>query len=320
MKRNTRHFGTRGASIAEICITVAVVMIVGAVAYSMLMNSTTLLAKNVSLNSANLQTRSVLDRLFAELNQSNRLPSLVNSDGSAVTGSGPAAGIVFDRYVGGPFVVGNPGGGLSATATTFNLFYSVDPMANPLVPIKNDVVIMDGSTRALVSSCSAPTATLAAPTPTPAPTPGRMVTVTLQNNLGTYTNPPVSSGIAIAWSSTTQQTAYVVHQKAFVVVPSGNSNNASELRFYPNSETVSNYNDSTTYVVLSRSVGNKTINGLAENTPFSLVTQSGSTFLNIAMRVEDQQFNKRLASQQAADFNTFLRVDTMLRPRNIPSL
>jgi hypothetical protein len=39
------------------------------------------------------------------------------------------------------------------------------------------------------------------------------------------------------------------------------------------------------------------------------------------MRVEDQEFNKRLSSlavQQAKDFNTFLRVDTMLRPRNIP--
>ncbi|MGZ5503740.1 MAG: PilW family protein [Chthoniobacterales bacterium] len=320
MKRNIPRTSARGYTLVEIMVTVAVVMIVGAAAYSMLMNSTTLLAKNLSLNSANLQSRSVLDRIFAELNQSNHLPTLINADGSAVVGSGPAAGIVFDRYIGGPYVVGNPGGGLSATATTFNLFYSADPLASPPVPVKNDVVIMDGSTRALVSSCTIPTATLAAPTPTPAPTPGQMVTVTLQSTLGSYTNPPVSSGTAIAWSSTTQQTAYIVHRKAFVVVPGSSPNNAAQLRLYSNVETVTDFNDPTTYVVLSRSIGTKTVNGLAENTPFSLVTQSGSTFLNIAMRVEDQQFNKRLASQQAADFNTFLRVDTMLRPRNIPSL
>jgi hypothetical protein len=36
------------------------------------------------------------------------------------------------------------------------------------------------------------------------------------------------------------------------------------------------------------------------------------------MRVEDHQYNNYLASHQAKEFNTFLRVDTMLRPRNIP--
>ncbi len=320
MKHLAQNSNRRGASLAEMCITIAVIMIVGALAYSMMMNSTTLLAKNLSLNSSNLQSRTVLDRIFAEMNQSNQLPTLINADGSAVIGSGPAAGIAFDRYIGGPYVVGTPGSGLAATATTFNLFYSADPLASPPVPVKNDVVIMDGSTRALVSSCSAPTTTLAAPTPTPAPTPGRMVTVTLQNTLGTYTNPPVSSGTAIAWSSTTQQTAYLIHRKAFIVVPGSDPNGPAQLRLYSNVETVTDYSDATTYVILSRNIGTKTINGVAENTPFSLVTQNGSTFLNIAMRVEDQQYNKRLASQQMADFNTFLRVDTMLRPRNIPSL
>ena len=318
-KQNT---GARGNTLVQMMVTIAVLMIVGAAAYSMLMNSTTLLAKNVSLNSSNILARSSLDRIFAELNQANKIPTLINADGSAASGSGPAAGVLFDKYVGGPYVVGNPGSGLPATATTFNLYYSVDTVANPPLPQKNDVVIMDGVTRALVQSCSTPTSALAAPTPTPAPASpnGRMVTVTLQGNLGSYTSPQVSSGTAISWSSKTQQTAYSVHRKAFVVVPGGSSSSPAELRFYRDAETVTDYNDPTTYTVLTGGLGNTTVNGVPENTPFSLVTQNGSTFLNIAMRVEDQQFNKRLASQQRSDFNTFLRVDTMLRPRNIPSL
>lgn len=146
-----------------------------------------------------------------------------------------------------------------------------------------------------------------------------MVTVTLQNTLGSYTIPPITTGTAIPWSSNTQQTAYLMHRKAFVVVPvNGVNGPAAELRIYPDAETVTNYNDPTKYVVLTREIGTKTVNGLTEHTPFSLVTQNGATFLNIAMRVEDQQFNKRLATQQANEFNSFLRVDTMLRPRNIP--
>jgi hypothetical protein len=85
---------------------------------------------------------------------------------------------------------------------------------------------------------------------------------------------------------------------------------------YNNAETVVDYNDPAGYVVLTRGIGTQVINGLDEKTPFSLVTQNGNKFLGIAMRVEDQQYNKYLATRQAKEFNTFLRVDTALRPRN----
>jgi type II secretory pathway pseudopilin PulG len=316
MKRKPITVGLAGYTLVEICVSLAVLALVGGIAYSMLMSSTTLLAKNLSLNSSNIIVRTALDRIYAEVNQANRLPTLINADGTVADSSLPAAGIVLDRYLGGPYIVGNPGTGLAATATSFNLFYSTDPLANPPVPVKNDVVIMDGSTRALVASSSTPSSAFASPAPSPTPSPGMMVTVTLQAALGTYTVPPVASGTAIPWGSGSQQTAYIVHRKAFVVVPVSGTN--AELRMYPNAETVTDYNDSTQYVVLTREMGTKTINGLLENKPFSIVTQNGASFLNIAMRAENQEFNKRLATQQANEFNTFLRVDTMLRPRNIP--
>ncbi|MBA3961713.1 MAG: hypothetical protein H0X40_07420 [Chthoniobacterales bacterium] len=336
MKRSSSARGVDAHTLVEMLIGVTVLVIVGAIAYSLMISSASLLAKDISLNSSNTTARSALDRVYNEVTQGNALVTtdtlypkppciLVKADGTVATSPGPAAGIVLDRYIGGPYIVGNPGGGLSATATTFKLFYSTDPLANPPAPVRNDVVIMDGATRALVSSSSTPSSALSAPTPTPVPTPGMMVTVTLQSTLGSYTQPPVSFGSAIPWANSTQETAYLLHREAFVVVPpasvitvNGISPQA-ELRMYPDAENLSSIiSDSTKYVVLTGDIGTKTISGVPEQLPFSYVVQNGITFLNIALRVEDHQYNKRLANQQANEFNTFLRVDTMLRPRINP--
>jgi hypothetical protein len=318
MKRNITATKSAGYSLVEISIALLVFVVVGALVYAMLLASTSLLAKNLSVNSSNTLVRSTLDRIYSDINQANGAPILVNADGTLTGSTAPAAGVLFDRYVGGPFIVGNPGSGLPWNTTSFKLYYSTDPMASPVTPVRNDVVVMDGVTRALVSSCSAPSGTYASPIPSPTPVAGKMVTVTLQNNLGTYTNPPVTSGTAIAWLSNVQQTAYVLHRKAFIVVP---INGRGELRMYRDAETVTNFNDPNSYVVLSSSVGTETKDAAPENLPFSLVTQNGATFLSIAMRVEDQQFNNYLKSRyiptnQAREFNTFLRVDAMMRPRN----
>jgi prepilin-type N-terminal cleavage/methylation domain-containing protein len=294
MKRNTIRLRSAGFTLAEISIVLAVLTIVGGLAYSMLMNSTTLLAKNVSLNSSNTILRAALDRIYSEINQANGLPKLINADGTdAASSSGPAAGIIFDRYLGGPYIVTNPGtSGLSAAAQSFEMKRSTDALASPPIPTTNDVICMDnGTTRPLVSTCTTSGSGI------------QSLAITLTAPLGN----------AIPWSSTVNETAYLVHRKAFVVVP---VSGRGELRMYNNAEAVANYNDPTTYVVLTREIGTQVINGLDEKTPFSLVTQNGNKFLSIAMRVEDQQFNKYLGTHQAKEFNTFLRVDTMLRPRN----
>ena len=324
MKRHANRKRPAGYTLAELSIVMGVLTIIGGLAYSMLMSSTNLLAKNVSLNSSNIVVREALDRLYADLNQANSLPVLIDANGKPTGTAAPAAGILVDRYLGGPYIVGNPGAGLPAATTTFKLFYSDDPpLAKPPDPARNDVVVMNnGATRALVDSCtfSLPSA----PGPSPLPNPGRMATVTLQNTLGTYTTPP---GTPITWPPTAQQVATLTHRQAFVVVPVNGTAGPAELRMYPDAETVANYNDPTKYVVLTRNIGTQTVNGLAENTPFSLVPQNPlnpvdplnpAAYLKIAVRVEDQQYNNRLATQQANEFNTFLRVDSVFRPKNIP--
>lgn len=339
MKRNEFKLASGGFTLVEILISLAVLVIVGGLAYSILTGSTTLLAKNLSLNSSNTIVRGTLDRAYSELNQANGMPlnggsipgKLINYDGTpSMTANpdgsfGPAAGIFFDRYVSGPFVVGNPATGLPANTTSLKLFYSTDPLASPIAPTTNDVVIMDGVTRALVSTCSTPSG-YSAPIPNPTPVSGNMLTVTLQNTLGTYTNP---QGNAISWSPSVQQTAYVLHRKAFVVVP---VTGRTELRMYPNAEIIKDVNDPgynpasiasyiadpNNYIVLSREIGTQA----GENTPFAIVNQDaqgnslGANFLRIALRVKDQQFNNYLANKEAKEFNTFLRVDARSRPRN----
>jgi len=295
MRKPALPFAIAGFTLVEISIGVAILAIIGGIAYSLLINSTTLLAKNVSLNSSNAVLRSALDRIDSEVSQANGMPILINADGSAGSANGPAAGIVFDRYLGGPYVVTNPGStGLAASAQSFEIKLATAALASPPIPQTNDVVsIGTGTTRPLVSSC--------APAVLPAVPPAvQAVTVTLEAPLGQD----------IPWTTAVDQKAFLVHRKAIVVVP---ANGRNELRLYPNVETTSSACDLTTsFVVLNNEIGGQT----GENTPFTIVTQNVVTFLNIALRVEDQQYNKALASKQANEFNTFLRVDAMVRPRN----
>lgn len=316
MKRTTINLGSTGFTLAEISVSLAVLTIVGGLAYSILTSSTTLLAKNVSLNSSNTTVRKALDRIYSEINQANGLPKLINADGTdAASAVGPAAGIIFDRYLGGPYVVTNPGtSGLPAGTLSFEMKCSTDPLALPPIPGANDVVRIDnGATRPLVSICS--------PSAYPSGAPAiQTLAITLKAPLTAK----------IPWASGITQTAYLVHRKALVVVPvNGVDGPPAELRMYGDAETTTNqnppasyYSNSANYFVLTREIATTTpVNGLPEQTPFSLVTQNGATFLNIAMRVENQQYNTYLqsrysATSEARDFNTFLRVDTVLRPRN----
>ena len=295
MRQPASESGRTAYTLIEICVGLMILVLVGGIAYSILLNSSVLLAKNISLNSSTTTLGSAIDRINAEVSQANGMPSLINADGSAATAAGPAAGIVFDNYVGGPYVVTNPGGlGLVASASTFAMTFAPNAIGTLPLPKANDAVRFNGSTlRPLVNS-STPAVLGAFP---PAVQP---VTVTLKATLGQ----------AVTWSATFSQTAFLVHRRAIVVVQ---NNGRNELRLYPNVETITSTCDLTTsYLVLNNSIG--TQNG--ENTPFTVVTQDGNSFLSVSMRIEDQQYNKVLSKKQVQDSNTFLRVDTLIRPRN----
>ncbi len=290
---------------AELMVGLAAFTIAGSIAYSILLNSSFLFAKNISVNSSNTILRTALDRLTEEMNQGYGIPKLINSDGTSVASSGPAPGITFDDYVGGPYVVTNTlgGTGIPSNATSFLLKTWVDPFPFPPAPVSDDAVCIEtsiGTVRLRVASCNS------SPNPAPSPPPApytRISTVTLPSPIG---------GGGIAWSAGTVLTGFVVHKKALILAT---INGGTELRLYDDAEglaTASDYSNAANYVILTRSLSGTS----GENQPFSLTTQSGHQFLSIALRGEHQQYNRVLSNKQKGEFNTFLRVDTMSYPRN----
>lgn len=301
MKVNRTNCLPRGFTLVELLISISVLTIVGFLAYSMLVSSSTLFAKNISINTSNSVLRSALDKMMDDINQGFGIPKLINVDGSSAGATGPAAGIVFDRYIGGPYVVTRQSTGLPAGTQTFTMkSYAGSALIAPPKPQPNDVVMLDTDLlRPMVQTCTATTASGA--TWSGGTTASNPVTMTV--NLKS----PLAN--AISWSSTTTETAFLVHNKAFVVA---SNNGRGELRLYNNAEGVADYSNTASYIVLTQDLSGQT----GENTPFSIVTQDGNKFLNIAMRVEDQTYNKVLALKQAKDFNSFLQIDTKVRPRN----
>jgi type II secretory pathway pseudopilin PulG len=294
MKMRSARRGCGGFTMVEIMIAMGVLTTVGVACYSMLLSSSILFAKNVSLNTSNTILRTALDRMYNDVSHAYGVPKLINADGSAAANPS-AVGISFDLYLGGPYVVTNPGTtGFSASTQSFSMKnYAADPLTAQPVPVANDVVVLDnGPTRPVVASCTSTSASNV-----------QTLTANLQSSLGN----------AVSWNATTTKTAFLVHKKAYIVAT---VNGHGELRLYNNAETVADYNDPANYVVLSQELSGQA----GENTPFSLVTplapQNDNKFLNIAMRVEDQRYNQTLAVKQAKDFTTFLQLDTMLRPRN----
>ena len=282
-----------GFTMAETLIGLGILTAVGVACYSMLLSSTILFAKNVSVNTSGTILRTALDRMYMDLNQAYGIPKLINADGSLVTNppSTGVAGVIFDLYLGGPYVVTNPTGtGFTASTTSFTMKCNIDTLTDQPIPVTNDVIVLDnGPTRPVVSSCTSSESAGV-----------RTVTVNLKSALGN----------AVSWNATTTKTAFIVHKKAYVVA---SSNGYGELRLYNNVESVTNYNSPSSYVVLSRELSGLT----NENTPFSLATQNGTQFLKITMRMQDQKFDKFLtAEKQSKEFNTFMQLETMLRPRN----
>lgn len=111
MKRNafkTRH----GATLIELLVASTMGMIMGGIALRLLIAGLVLFAKNTAVNMAHQRARVAVVQMERNLHASVSLPQLCDANRNAVTGNGPAAGISFQLFAGGPFVVtagANPG-------------------------------------------------------------------------------------------------------------------------------------------------------------------------------------------------------------------
>jgi len=288
MKRSARK---RAFTLIEASIAIGCLTLVGSLCYYLLQAGTTLYAKGFSLNVSNLSLRYALDKMNIELSEATATPELINivsSSGSTngnilSNASSPAAGVRFDKYLGEHYVIVNPGGtagtGLS-NATSFQVQISTAALASPPVPQPNDVLLLNGiTTRAVVRSCSI---------------------VSSSNSVQTL-SVTVSSGVTASWLYPTVETAMLVHQEGFAV--QGNS-----LQFYPTLENITNVTNSSP-ITLTTDINS------TGGTPFT--TGTSATYVSVNLIVSSQQYSNYLAKKQSlGQYNNFLTIPTILRPRN----
>ena len=117
-------------TLVEMMVTSAVMMLVGGIVFVVFLSAMTLYAKNTAVNSAHQQARAGVDQMLANIHSSVSIPQLMDAALTPLPapGTGPSAGISFQRFEAGPFpVVAN------ATATdTSIVLQSVSYVPGPV--------------------------------------------------------------------------------------------------------------------------------------------------------------------------------------------
>lgn len=99
-----------GFTLAEVLITMAVVLVVGAILFSTLHVISLLTAKNFAINLAHQQARKSVHSLLSGIRESASIPQLIDENRVPLSGAatnGPAAGVSFQTIVAGPYRVWN---------------------------------------------------------------------------------------------------------------------------------------------------------------------------------------------------------------------
>ena len=284
----------QGFTLIEIMVGAAISSIL-AVAIFALMNAGMILsAKNLSLNLTSNSMRSSLDRVEQMVQMADTMPELINTSGSVV-GSGPAAGIKFDRTVGLPYVVSLTSGSIASTATSLTLTRSTHAVASPPAPSPGDIVRIATTATTLrprIQSVTAGTVDGQSRQP---------FTVNLTAALGTTVTPITATVVS----------ARLVRNVAFIVMP---SNGKQELRYYHTFDPATNLNDPAAYSLVTDQIGVDS----TDATPFSLVTYDSKSYVSFSLRVRASNTDSGMRSQQKNDFNTYNRTETLIRPKTTP--
>lgn len=282
-----------GFSIVETLMGALASAVVGVGVFTILNTGSMLSARNLSLNVTSNSLRAALDRAENLVQQADSMPVLIDTSGSPVA-TGTAAGIRFDRFIGAPYVMTIPTGGLPSSTSSLSLKRSTNPLASPPVPTVGDVIRIDGE-----SSTLRPRVSAIAASP-----PDALLRQTLTATLA------APLGVTVSGSSTTL-TSRLVRNVALIVIPNGGKR---ELRYYHSYDLTTNLNDVTKYTILTDQIGMQT----EDAKPFSLVQIQTKSFVNVSFRVRANKFDQRLMDKQGDQFNTFARVDVQIRPKVNP--
>ena len=283
----------RAFTLVEVLIGTAVSSVIAVAIFALTNAGMILSAKNLSLNLTSNSIRTALDRVEQVVQVGDTMPTLINTTGADVA-SGLAAGIKFDRAVGGPFVITAPVGGLPAATTTLTMTRSTHAVASPPAPRVGDIVKIATATGLRPRIQSLTTGTVDAQLRQP-------FTATLAATLGTAV--PLTAG--------TIMSANLVRNVAFISMP---SNGRQELRYYDSFDTTVSLNDATKYIVVTDQMGVTA----PDTTPFSLVMIEDKSFVNFSLRVRASSNANAIRGRERDQFNTYSRTDTQIRPKTLP--
>ncbi len=281
--------GRAGFTLVEVLVGMTIGVLVSLGVFAFIDTSSMLTARNLSVNLTSDSIRGSLDRVEQLIQSADTMPVLVNTSGT--TSAGPAAGVRFDRYVGGTYVVNPPATTLASGVSSLSLVFSTSSVSSAVNPTQGDILRIDGTPATLRPKIGAPPFTSSIPA-----LGRRSFTVPLTGSLGTAVSS--SSGIR----------AKLVRDVAVIVMPTASG---KQLRYYADFGATADLNDVTKYVVITDQVGLQTIDA----TPFSLETIGGKSFVKMSLRVRASNFDRRLSGKQADQFNTISQVDTFMRPK-----
>lgn len=111
-------------SLIEIMVALAVVGVAGAGVFEVLRTGLILSGKNTAINLSHSESRNGLLRLQQDLSSAVSTPELTDSGGnilSSGTARGPAAGVSFQAYAGGPFCLYPSSASVSSSATSIQI-------------------------------------------------------------------------------------------------------------------------------------------------------------------------------------------------------
>jgi type II secretory pathway pseudopilin PulG len=103
MKCNPRPGNDRAFTLLETLVSTAISVVLGAILFDSLWYGSVLFSKNTAINVAHQQARSAVMRIENDLHGAVSVPQLVDASRNPVTGFGPAAGIAFHSFSGGPY-------------------------------------------------------------------------------------------------------------------------------------------------------------------------------------------------------------------------
>lgn len=313
-----RHLPARrdGLTLVELLVATTIGIIISAGLYAFVQAGMIVGIRSLAINNTGSASRLSLDQAEQLLQVAYDAPIPIQKNGTKLTTENtPAAGVRFFRYVGGPYEVDIPSGGLSGNTKTLNIFCrnqtSTDsggaPPAPPR-PLENDVlvinttILMSGRSSQIYAYVSSITGTRTETRKNAADknVVGTRYTVSLKDTL-TGNNSSIPSG------STSTITAVLIRPTALLVVPNAGNRELRLYESFPNDNTLNinrNFRVLTDQIAWERNTTSASTDD-AFSTPFFIRKVGERTFVNSNFRVRNTRYDRFLRHPERNEFSTF---------------